>query len=159
MTEEDMDSKQNIPVSKDNSNPCVESSVANVQLPPDIQLPPPQVQAMFMQLMAKSGPDPETSKIMAEMEQHAEDNKLEAFKANLEHRNRENERRHVRILQQFRNESRRSLVVLIASILAAVVGLYLSVTGKSAIGIPLLVYAGILIKDLAGKQGASVDVD
>jgi hypothetical protein len=46
---------------------------------------------------------------------------------------------------------------LIASIITAIGGIFLSITGKSNPGIPLLVFAGILIKDLAGKPPSSAD--
>jgi hypothetical protein len=103
------------------------------------------------------GPDPETAKILAETERHAEEKKLEGYKATLEHRDRENERKHIRQLKKIRNESNRAWVVLIASIITAIGGIFLAITGKSTLGIPLLVFAGILIKDLAGKPPSSAD--
>jgi len=105
------------------------------------------------------GPDPETARIIAETDRHAEEKKLEGYKATLEHRDHENERKHLRQIKRIGNESIRAWVVLVSSIVGAAVGIFLSVTGKSNLGIPLLLFAGILIKDLAGKPGTSGDSD
>lgn len=121
---------------------------------------PPQAMRTFMELTEMGinfGPDPETAKILAETERHAEEKKLEGYKATLEHRDRENERKHVRLLKKIGNESRRAWVVLVASIIAAGGGVFLSLTGKSNLGVPLLLFAGIMIKDLAGKPSSAVD--
>jgi hypothetical protein len=121
---------------------------------------PPQAVRMLMELTemrASFGPDPETAKILAETERHAEEKKLEGYKATLKHRDNENERKHIRLLKKIGNESKRAWVVLIASIITAIGGIFLSITGRSNLGIPLLVFAGILIKDLSGKPSSSVD--
>jgi hypothetical protein len=123
---------------------------------------PPQAVRMLMELTemrASFGPDPETAKILAETERHAEEKKLEGYKATLEHRDHENERKHVRLLKKLGNESKRSWVVLIASIIAAIGGIFLALDGKSNLGIPLLLFAGIMIKDLAGKPPSSIDTE
>jgi len=109
------------------------------------------------EMRASFGPDPETAKILAETERHAEEKKLEGYKATLDHRDHENQRKHERLLKKLGNESKRAWVVLIASIIAAVCGIFFSVTGKSNLGVPLLLFAGILIKDLAGKPSSSAD--
>jgi hypothetical protein len=121
---------------------------------------PPQAVRMLMELTemrASFGPDPETARIIAETERHAEEKKLEGYKATLEHRDHENERKHIRLLKKLGNESKRSWVVLVASIVAAIGGVFLALDGKSNLGIPLLLFAGIMIKDLAGKPPSSVD--
>jgi hypothetical protein len=121
---------------------------------------PPQAVKMLMELTemrASFGPDPETAKILAETERHAEEKKLEGYKATLKHRDNENERKHIRLLKKIGNESKRAWVVLIASIITAIGGIILSITGRSNLGIPLLVFAGILIKDLSGKPPSSTD--
>jgi len=109
------------------------------------------------EMRASFGPDPETAKILAETERHAEEKKLEGYKATLEHRDHENERKHIRQLKRIGNESNRSWVVLISSIIAAIGGVFLALDGKSNLGIPLLLFAGIMIKDLAGKPPSSID--
>jgi hypothetical protein len=121
---------------------------------------PPEAVRMLMELTemrASFGPDPETAKILAETERHAEEKKLEGYKATLEHRDHENERKHIRQLKRIGNESNRSWVVLISSIIAAIGGVFLALDGKSNLGIPLLLFAGIMIKDLAGKPPSSID--
>jgi hypothetical protein len=123
---------------------------------------PQQAVKMLMELTemrASVGPDPETARIIAETDRHAEEKKLEGYKATLEHRDKENERRHFRQLKKIRNENVRSTVVLVASIIAAVTGIFLAMDGKSGLGIPLLVFAGVLIKDLAGRPPSSADSD
>jgi hypothetical protein len=121
---------------------------------------PPQAVRMLMELTemrTSFGPDPETARIISETERHAEEKKLEGYKATLEHRDKENERKHIRLLKKISNESKRTWVVLIASIITAIGGILLAITGKSNLGIPLLVFAGILIKDLSGKSPSSTD--
>lgn len=128
--------------------------------PTDGAVLPPQAVKMLMELTemrTSFGPDPETARIIAETERHAEEKKLEGYKATLEHRDHENERKHIRQLKKIGNESMRAWVVLVASIIAAIGGIFLSVTGKSNLGVPLLVFAGILIKDLAGKPSSPTD--
>jgi len=66
------------------------------------------------------------TKILAETERHAEEKKLEGYKATLEHRDHENERKHIRQLKRIGNESNRSWVVLISSIIAAIGGVFLA---------------------------------
>lgn len=125
--------------------------------PPSI---PPEAIKVLMELTemrASFGPDPETAKILAETERHAEDKKLEGYMATLEHRDRENERKHVRIVKRIGTEAHRGWAVLIASIIGAIAGIYLYLTGKQTIGVSLLIFAGIMIKDLAGKSVNSVD--
>jgi hypothetical protein len=122
-------------------------------------MPPPQFQAWMAQFTQKLGPDPETTKILADTERYAEEKRLEGYKATLEHKDRENERRHIRLVKKMGSESKRTWAVLIASIVAAVVGVFFAVTGKSNLGIPLLVFAGIMIKDLAGKPSSSADTE
>jgi len=111
------------------------------------------------QFTQKLGPDPETTKILADTERYAEEKRLEGYKATLEHKDRENERKHIRLVKKMGSESKRTWAVLIASIVAAVVGVFFAVTGKSNLGIPLLVFAGIMIKDLAGKPSSSADTE
>jgi hypothetical protein len=122
-------------------------------------MPPPQFQAWMAQFTQKLGPDPETTKILADTERYAEEKRLEGYKATLEHKDRENERKHIRLVKKMGSESKRTWAVLIASIVAAVVGVFFAVTGKSNLGIPLLVFAGIMIKDLAGKPSSSADTE
>lgn len=68
--------------------------------PKEGQALPPQAVRMLMELTemrASFGPDPETARIIAETERHAEEKKLEGYKATLEFRDRENERKHLRL--------------------------------------------------------------
>jgi hypothetical protein len=94
---------------------------------------PPQAVRMLMELTemrTSFGPDPETARILAETERHAEEKKLEGYKATLEFRDHENDRKHIRILKKIGNESKRAWVVLIASIITAISGIILSITGR-----------------------------
>jgi hypothetical protein len=139
----------------------VSAHVENDRLRGELALPP-QAARILMELIetrTSFGPDPETARIIAETDRHAEEKKLEGYKATLEHRDHENERKHLRQIKRIGNESIRAWVVLVSSIVGAAVGIFLSVTGKSNLGIPLLLFAGILIKDLAGKPGTSGDSD
>lgn len=161
-----MSSEADIQRAKENAASRIEGQDASTPLASqketgmkDAGLPPQAVRwlAEMTEMRTSFGPDPETARILAETERHAEEKKLEGYKATLEHRDRENDRKHIRLLARIKNESRRAWVVLIASIVAAICGVFFSVTGKSNLGIPLLVFAGIMIKDLAGKVSTSID--
>jgi hypothetical protein len=123
----------------------------------ELPLPPQAVRILMQMIETRTsfGPDPETARIIAETDRHVEEKKLEGYKATLEHRDKENERKHLRLLKKISNENVRASVVLVASIIAAISGVFLSVDGKSSLGIPLLLFAGILIKDLAGKPSST----
>jgi len=119
---------------------------------------PPQAVRMLMELTemrASFGPDPETAKVFAETERFSEARKLEGFIATLNHKNLENERKHERAKMRLNHENKRAWAVLLSSVIAAAFAIYFSMTGHADLGIPMLVFAGILIKDLSGKTSHS----
>lgn len=112
------------------------------------QFPPPQFLAMMAQFTQKFGPDTETTKILAENERHAEDNRLEAYKANLEKQEHQNQRDHDFRMAQAKHSQRERYVILAALFLAFATGIVLSVKGSTlgnAIMIALLPVLGMLI--------------
>jgi hypothetical protein len=104
------------------------------------------------EMRASIGPDPETAKILAETERHAEDNKLEGYKATLESRNHQSQRDHEYRLEQLRHISFERRVVLFGSLAALIVGGTLSLKGNSQLGNPIMSAAlTLLITLLTGK--------
>lgn len=74
------------------------------------------------------GPDPETAGIMAEVEKHNENVKLEGFKQHLANRDKQNQRDHEFRLRILRHQSVKDGIVIAVSVLGLILGLYLSVT-------------------------------
>ena len=114
------------------------------RLPADLQT--------FTQMIAKFGPDTETTKILAESERHAEDNKLEAYKANLDHRNKENVRDHEFRMKQLVHAAIERYIILVLSSLALIAGAILTIKGNPAVGNPIMSAAlTVLITLISGK--------
>jgi hypothetical protein len=112
------------------------------------QIPPPQLFAMMAQITQKLGPDPETTKVLAENERHAEDNRLEAYKANLGKQEQQSQRDHEYRLAQMKHAQTERYFILVAVLLAFVTGIVLSLYGNplgNAIMIAMLPVLGILI--------------
>jgi len=84
----------------------------------DVSLPPPQIQAWMAQFTQKLGPDPETTKILAENERHAEDNRLKAYQANLDKQDRQSQRDQEYRIAQMKEAQRERYIVLVSSLAA-----------------------------------------
>jgi hypothetical protein len=113
-----------------------------------IPLPPPQVMAWMAQVTQKIGPDPDTTKILAENERHAEDNRLEAYRANLDKQDRQSQRDQEFRLSQMKHAQWERYVILFAVLVAFATGILLSFRGNSlgnSIMIAMLPVLGILI--------------
>jgi hypothetical protein len=112
------------------------------------QVPPPQFLAMMAQFTQKFGPDPDTTKILAENERHAEDNRLEAYKANLEKQEHQSQRDHECRMAQMKRSQWERYIILFAVLLAFATGIVLSLNGNTlgnSIMIAMLPVLGILI--------------
>ncbi len=122
------------------------------------QLPDParkQVKSLiFGQSTTRFGPDPETTKILARVEQHQESCKLEAYKAVLANQEQESVRDHDFRKTKLNREFWMSLVVVLGAVLLCGVGVYLTATGQTTLGSNLLIGgAGILLFILKGSSG------
>jgi len=106
----------------------------------------------FTQLVAKFGPDAETTRIMAESESHAEDNKLRGYELSLEQRDKQNQRDHEFRMMQLKHVSAERYVVLGLSSLALVAGTWITINGNPAVGNPIMSAAlTVLITLISGK--------
>jgi hypothetical protein len=116
--------------------------------PEGIPLPPPQVMAWIAQFTQKIGPDSDTTKILAENERHAEDNRLEAYRANLDKQDRQSQRDQDFRLAQMKHAQWERYIILFAVVLAFAAGMILSINGNAlgnSIMITMLPVLGILI--------------
>lgn len=117
-----------------------------------IPLPPPQVMAWMAQVTQKIGPDPDTTKILAENERHAEDNRLAAYRANLDKQDRQSQRDHEFRLTQLKKSSRERFTVLLVSLVAIVAGAAISLKGNAPLGNPIMSSAlTLLVTLVSGK--------
>jgi hypothetical protein len=118
------------------------------QLTPEARTIVSVVSAIFR---SNSGPDPETSRIMAETEMHEESCKLEAYTKSLENKNRQSERDHEFRIKQQRYDNLRSIITVFIFVAGIAFGLYLLVTQKSAaVGNTILVACFVAL--LNGKS-------
>ncbi len=87
-----------------------------------------------------SGPDPETARVIAESEMHAEDCKLQAYKASLANRDQQGKRDHEYRSKQLLYDTIKQMLISAVSIAGVVCGLYLIIAkGNSQVGTSLLV--------------------
>ena len=82
------------------------------------------------------GLDPETAKTVAETEMHEETCRLDACKASLQNREKQNQRDHEYRKKNLNHETLQSGIVLLVTVVGASVGLALAATGNSALGTP-----------------------
>jgi hypothetical protein len=123
------------------------------------QVPAPQLVAeIFAASMSRTvGPDPETAKLMAQTEMHAETSKLEAYKTNLENRNEQGKRDHeFRTLEsnqdhafrkkELNHQTVKALIIIVVALAFVGSGLYLVISGgdNRSIGTNILI-AGVAI--------------
>ena len=98
------------------------------------------------------GPDPETAKVLAEVEKHSEDSRLKGYQATLQTRDRQNDRDHQFRKKQLNHATLIRAVVLATAIAGGAVGLYLYLTGKTEIaGYILLVSLMVLLQVMGGR--------
>jgi hypothetical protein len=120
-------------------------------------LPPQAIQALKLlmestEMRASFGPDPETAKIIAETERHAEEKKLEGYKATLEHRDKQSQRDQDFRMQQLRHSALDRRIVLFSSLIALAGGAALSFRGDPQLGNPIMSAAlTLLITLITGK--------
>ena len=80
------------------------------------------------------GPDPETTKIIAEVDRHKENVRLEGFKQLLANRDKQNQRDHEFRLRILRHRSIKESIVTAVSVIGLALELYLYITDKSDLG-------------------------
>lgn len=93
------------------------------------------------QFTQRFGPDPETTKILAENERYAEDNRLKAYQANLDKQDRQSQRDQDYRIAQLKQAERERYIVLFSSLAALGIGIVLSLKGNSSLGTPIMIAA------------------
>jgi hypothetical protein len=115
----------------------------------------PEAVKMLMELTemkASFGPDPETAKVLADTERHAEEKKLEGYKATLEHRDRQSQRDQEFRMAQLKHSAADRRIVLFSALAALVGGAALSLKGDPQLGNPIMSAAlTLLITLITGK--------
>lgn len=77
-----------------------------------------------------SGPDPETSKLVAQSEMHEETCKLDGYKESLKIRDKQNERDHEFRKKRLNHETFRNTIISAVCVVGICTGLYLLVVKK-----------------------------
>jgi cation transport ATPase len=104
------------------------------------------------QFTQKLGPDPETTKILADNERHAEDNRLKAYQANLDKQDHQGQRDQEYRMAQLKSATRERYFVLLASLVALMAGALFTIKGNSSLGNPIMSAAlTLLITLVSGK--------
>lgn len=80
------------------------------------------------------GPDPQTAKVMADVEMHAEDCRLKGFQESLKNRDAQSERDHGYRTKRLNHDTVVQVVTLIGAIVFGGVGLYLFIHDNKQIG-------------------------
>lgn len=147
------------PVKPDSSDQSTPSPIAKALE----GIPDPQIKAILSVALSRTsfgvGPDPETAKTLAQAEMHEEECKLKAFQANLDNRERQNQRDHEFRKKKLNHSTMTSVVVLATSVCGIGAGLYLTVAGSPTIGTPVMVAGFSILTPFAGKLLAARDKD
>ncbi len=97
------------------------------KLPPEMKTTVSVIAGMFRSI---TGPDPETSRIVAQSEMHEETCKLEAYKESLKIKDKQNERDHEFRKKRLNHETLKNSVILAVCVVGICAGLYLLVVKK-----------------------------
>ena len=104
-------------------------------LPAGMEKLPPEMRTMVSMMAgffrSTSGPDPETSKIVAQAEMHEESCKLDGFKESLKVRDQQNERDHEFRVKHLNHETGLNMLMMCIYIAGIICGLYLLVSKKN----------------------------
>lgn len=125
------------------------------KLPPEMRTAATIIAGFFR---STSGPDPDIAKAIAESEMHAEDCKLQAYKASLESRHQQGERDHAYRNKKLNHDTLKSLIVGTVSAAGVICGLYLMTSGHNTqVGTPLLVASFMALLGVRPGQGRDKD--
>ncbi len=107
------------------------------KLPPEMKTVVSMIAGFFR---STTGPDPETTRIVAETERHEETCKLEGYKETLKNRDAQNERDHKFRIKKLNHDTAKSVIVTLVCVAGIITGLYLLVARNNpSVGTPLLV--------------------
>ena len=126
-------------------------------------IPDQQTRAILSVALSRTslgfGPDPETAKIIADSEMHQENCRLEGYKASLLNRDKQADRDHQFRGKKLNHQSLMTGVILAVSVIGALAGLYLSISGNPGLGNPVMVASLSILASLSGKFLSSKDKD
>ena len=103
------------------------------------------------------GPDPETAKILAQTEIHEEECRLKGFQASLQNREEQNKRDHEFRKKRLNHQTALMVIVLAVTVVGIGGGLFLSSTGNTSLGNPVLAASFTVMVGLAGRLLAGRD--
>jgi hypothetical protein len=131
--------------------------------PKELEKLPPEMKTMVSVIAgifrSTSGPDPETSKIVAQSEMHEESCKLEGYKESLRTRDKQNGRDHEFRKKRLNHETFRNTIISVVCVIGICTGLYLLVVKKDeTLGSNILI-ASFLALLGGGKFIAQKDKD
>jgi hypothetical protein len=118
------------------------------------QLPPQELVAQVFAAFSRTtiGPDPETAKILAQAEMHAESSKLEAYKENMKNRDNQGNRDHDFRCRKLKEDSFNLKVLLFCAIAGCIGGIVLFMTGHQTLGSNLLLASAFAVYGIMGGK-------
>jgi hypothetical protein len=96
--------------------------------------------------------DPETAKILAQAEMHAETSKLEAYRENLKNRDKQSERDHEFRCNKLKHDNFNLKIILGVAVLGCIGGITLLLTGHQLIGSNVLIASAVTVFNLVGGK-------
>jgi hypothetical protein len=143
---------------------AVETAVAAEYVSPkDIEKLPPEMKTIVSVIAglfrSTSGPDPETSRIVAESEMHEETCKLEGYKESLKIRDKQNGRDHEFRQKRLNHETFRNTLISAVCVIGICTGLYLLVVKKDELVGSNILIASFLALLEGGKLISHRDKD
>jgi Flp pilus assembly protein TadB len=98
------------------------------------------------------GPDPQTAKILAEVEKHSEESRLKGYQATLEQRDKQEQRDHEFRNKQLNHNTVVTCTILLVAVGGIVIGPYLTISGQTQIGGYILVASLMALLQAFGRQ-------
>lgn len=108
--------------------------------------------AAFFSSKMTLGPDPESAKLMAQTEMHAETSKLDAYKESLRNRDKQNERDHEFRCTKLNHDNWNLKIILGVAVLGCIGGVALLLNGHQLIGSNVLLASAITVLNLVGGK-------
>ena len=102
------------------------------------------------------GPDPQTAKILAEVEKHSEESRLKGYKATLEQKDKQAQRDHEFRKKRLNHDTGITCTVLLIAVVGVMIGLYLTITGRTQIGGYILLASLMALLQAFGRKLPSV---
>jgi hypothetical protein len=144
--------------------PATTPATVAIALPPELEKLSPEIKSSMFSLMMglfvrnTTGPDPETSKVVAQSEMHQETCRLDGYKESLKNKDKQGERDHEYRKKQLNHDSVRSMLFYLLCLIGISIGLYLLVAkGERTLGSNIVTACFVAL--LGGKSILSKDKD